>query len=980
MKLMGCRNLVLITCVVLATAGLGDRALDAQGTIKTALTVNVTRLTTLASQIWPADFNGDGFVDLAATMPAGNGASSGKVAVALGDGAGKIFSPVATSFAGHVVGVADIDGDGKPDLIAVGDPAPAALVVLPNTGNGTFGAARTVDLFDTVSFAAGADIDGDGKRDLVIVDQTNSRVVIRPGNGDVTFGPAVTLSTGAVPMGAAIADFNGDGRMDIAVAGSGAHSVSLFINTGSLLFAPRDIALDSAVSAVAAADISADGKVDLIATLFDGHDTVGGFEATAGSVAVMLGHGDGTFASPVSYTVARGPVAIVLADFTGDGILDIATGNRSALVGQGCRLLNTWDSVSVLPGNGNGTFVAASNFSVGNQAALDSGAFRNSLTSLTTADLDGDHRPDLIVSGGALFFPRPNDPNWPPGVSLNSSFSTGDTVVLRAAVSESDQDMVTYQWTASDGAVIPPVPWACVNGFTKTPGPHTYTVTVDDGHGHQTTASTTFVVEPPPPPSVSVQSPVGGTTIKAGTPFVVTWATGGNLSGIDHWTVQFASDGSNFSAVAECANVPVATTSCTWNDPDPPTTTARIMVIGSGSTPVSSNTVNFAIAGGPTGTLPNGWSQADVGAVGIAGSATDDGPTLDGESYTVRASGRDIWAMADAFHFAWKSVTGNFSIEARVDSLANSDPWAKAGLMVRASATDPASVNAALVVTPANGLSFQWRAKAGGSSLSTHGPAVTAPVWLRITRQQNVIYALYRTTLTDAWTVLDFQTINALGPTVDVGLPVTSHTNLFVTTATFSGVFLQPLPALQTFPIGGATGTLATRDGTNFTLAASGTDIWNASDSFMFFGMPIGDNAQMTLRVRGLGNTNAWAKAGVMIRESIAAGSRQADLVVSSAKGIAMQDRRATGGASVDASQVGGAAPVWLRIRRTEPSTTGQASTFTAWFSTDRVTWQPMPGSAAFPMAHDAMIGIALTSHSPGVETTAIVDDIRIER
>ena len=148
----------------------------------------------------------------------------------------------------------------------------------------------------------------------------------------------------------------------------------------------------------------------------------------------------------------------------------------------------------------------------------------------------------------------------------------------------------------------------------------------------------------------------------------------------------------------------------------------------------------------------------------------------------------------------------------------------------------------------------------------------------------------------------------------------------------------------------------------------------------MFFGVPIGDNAQMTLRVRSLGNTNAWAKAGVMIRESIAAGSPQADVIVSPAKGIAMQYRRATGGASADAAQVAGAAPVWLRIRRTEPLTTGQASTFNAWFSTDRVTWQPMPGSAAFPMAHDAMIGIALTSHAPGVETTAVIDDVRIER
>ena len=59
-------------------------------------------------------------------------------------------------------------------------------------------------------------------------------------------------------------------------------------------------------------------------------------------------------------------------------------------------------------------------------------------------------------------------------------------------------------------------------------------------------------------------------------------------------------------------------------------------------------------------------------------------------------------------------------------------------------------------------------------------------------------------------------------------------------------------------------------------------------------------------------------------------------------------------------------------------ATPGGATAFDAFYSTDRVTWRPLPG-AAFPMSHDALIGIALTSHSPGVQTTAVVDDIRIE-
>src|SRR5262249_5995257 len=272
--------------------------------------------------------------------------------------------------------------------------------------------------------------------------------------------------------------------------------------------------------------------------------------------------------------------------------------------------------------------------------------------------------------------------------------------------------------------------------------------------------------------------------------------------------------------------------------------------------------------------------------------------------------------------------------------------------------------------------------KSGASTVSNHGPALTAPIWLRMTRQNNVIAAFYRTTLADVWTLLGTLPLNALGPTVAVGLPVTSHADGIVTTATVSGVFLQPLPALQALAIGGATGSLDSRfsGGTNWTLTASGTDIWNAADSFMFFATPIGDNQQITFRVVALDNTNVWAKAGPMIRESSAAGSPQADVVVTPGKGIAMLYRPAANAASVDAAQVAATTSVWLRLRRTEPATAGQPSTFAAWFSKDRVTWQPIAAHVAFPMGHAPLVGIAVTSHSPGVQTTALVDDLRVER
>src|SRR5262249_36040444 len=105
MKRLGCRNLVLFLAVVSAMAGLGDRALNAQTAIKTSPTVNVVRLTNVTSQIWTADFNGDGFVDLAATAPSNGEATAGKVRVAFGSATGTRFvATFDTAFTGHVVG------------------------------------------------------------------------------------------------------------------------------------------------------------------------------------------------------------------------------------------------------------------------------------------------------------------------------------------------------------------------------------------------------------------------------------------------------------------------------------------------------------------------------------------------------------------------------------------------------------------------------------------------------------------------------------------------------------------------------------------------------------------------------------------------------------------------------------------------------------------------------------------------------------
>jgi regulation of enolase protein 1 (concanavalin A-like superfamily) len=163
---------------------------------------------------------------------------------------------------------------------------------------------------------------------------------------------------------------------------------------------------------------------------------------------------------------------------------------------------------------------------------------------------------------------------------------------------------------------------------------------------------------------------------------------------------------------------------------------------------------------------------------------------------TMSAGGTDIWANADQFRFAAKSLNGNGSITVKVESLANSDPWAKAGVMIRES-LEPGARNALAYVTPDGRVGWQFRSLLAGTSDSTRSEpgAVTLPHWLRLTRTGSTIKAEHSANGT-TWepmleaanptepTARDF----AMSGTIYVGLAVTSHTAAATTTAVFSNL------------------------------------------------------------------------------------------------------------------------------------------------------------------------------------------------
>ena len=157
---------------------------------------------------------------------------------------------------------------------------------------------------------------------------------------------------------------------------------------------------------------------------------------------------------------------------------------------------------------------------------------------------------------------------------------------------------------------------------------------------------------------------------------------------------------------------------------------------------------------------------------------------------TMSGSGHDIWDAADDFRFASKRLSGDGSIVVKVDSVANTNAWAKAGVMVRET-LDGGSKMAYMVVTPGNGVSFGWRTFADNTPEQVNKTGITAPQWVKLTRKGDVFTAQYSAD-GKAWTDLPKADGTAVSVTltgsVYIGLCLTSHDAAFITTATFSNI------------------------------------------------------------------------------------------------------------------------------------------------------------------------------------------------
>ncbi|MGH7196399.1 MAG: PQQ-dependent sugar dehydrogenase [Candidatus Saccharimonadales bacterium] len=360
-----------------------------------------------------------------------------------------------------------------------------------------------------------------------------------------------------------------------------------------------------------------------------------------------------------------------------------------------------------------------------------------------------------------------------------------------------------------------------------------------------------------------------------------------------------------------------------------------------------------------------GWSNQDIGEPGVAGSATQ---AADG-TYTVKGSGNDIWAANDQFHYVYQPLVGDGELSARVTSQTNTEGWAKAGVMIKQSTT-AGSPYALVGVTPDNGVNFQhsYNSNTGG------GPYAFPNAWLKIKRVGSIITGY---TSSDGVTWTEVGTANiTMTPDATIGLFVTSHNNTALSTATFDNIQLVTTPPQSTQPPApwevrdvGSPAVAGSSNYTNgvFTLNGAGEDIWALTDQFHFVHQTLPASGEIVARVTSQGTeTGGWAKSGIMIKQSTAAGSPYALLAVTPDNGINLQHdfyNNTAGGAYTF--------PVWLKLTR-------NGNIVQAYRSTDGATWTEVGTVTTTLGSGSVQAGLFVSSHNGAQLNTSTFDNVSV--
>ena len=383
----------------------------------------------------------------------------------------------------------------------------------------------------------------------------------------------------------------------------------------------------------------------------------------------------------------------------------------------------------------------------------------------------------------------------------------------------------------------------------------------------------------------------------------------------------------------------------------------------------------------PTG-IEAPWASATLGVNGINGLARFNAAT---NVYSIYAGGGDIWAALDGMHYVYEPITGDGSIVARVAGVANTNARARAGVMFRESLA-PDSPNAFAYWSAGKITALQRRTTAGAMTVATAGPVanVLAPYWVRLDRAGDTFTA-YQSKDGVSWTYLATDTV-PMAETVYVGLAATSVHQTMTGLSTVDNVTVvagtptppvnpPPSPVLPAGWLRQDVGTVGFTGDTTFaanafTVKGGGADIFGTADGFHFAYTTLAGDGTVVARVKSQQNTNASAKAGVMLRESLAPDAINAFMAVTPAKGSTFQRRAGPGGATLATAGALVKAPYWVKLERL-------GTTVNAYESVDGINWV-LVGTDTLPGGAPLYVGLAVTSHVLTGTSSAVFDNVSV--
>jgi hypothetical protein len=505
------------------------------------------------SSIVVTDLNRDGMPDLVLTSwRCTSSGFEGCVSVLMGNGDGTFRTPMvydSGGWNGEAVVVTDVNKDGKLDLVVGnlgGNPTSLVGVLLGN-GDGTFQAA--------VSYSSGggyggapvvADVNGDGRPDLLVPNQCvlqaqgcviGGVIGVLLGKGDGTFWPVVTVSSGGNGIVSVVpADVNRDGALDLLVAncgslycqglvGLGGAGVSVLLGKGDGTFLPAAIYdYDPLYSprSIAISDLNSDGKADIVTIKF--HSV---------SVDVMLGNGDGTFRSALTYDLGGvAPMSLVVTDVNADGRSDLVlTGSYGVDHAGVAVLLNNSRSVQISTST---TLVSSRKLTVYGQAVV--------FTAQVTA-ASGTPTGTVILFNGAIAVGSGTLVNGKASISIG--YLPAGSNSITAAYQASASFVASRSAPLTQVVTIATTAAGLTSSLnpTATNQPVTYTATITSQYGGLATGSVVF--------ALGSQTLGTGSLVGNRATFTTSFATPGTYSISAHYMSDVSNAGSTSAILSQ---------------------------------------------------------------------------------------------------------------------------------------------------------------------------------------------------------------------------------------------------------------------------------------------------------------------------------------------------------------------------------------------------------------------------------------------